>query len=120
MESETTLMRARFGHHPRRRKASNSAKRQIKTKAGRLVWEVDRKQGGEQRTLYRKLLAMFERQLNQQSKDKDKIYSFHAPHTYCIAKGKEYKAYEFGTKGSITSGLKSGVIVNAWCMEENG
>jgi IS5 family transposase len=71
-------------------------------------------------TLYWEQLAMFERQLNQQSKDKDKIYSFHAPHTYCIAKGKEHKAHEFGTKASITSGLKSGVIVNAWCMEENG
>ncbi len=114
------LMRARFGHHPRRRKASNSAKRQIKTIAGRLVREVDRKLNGEQHALYRELLAMFERQLKQQSKDKDKIYSFHAPHTYCIAKGKEHKAYEFGTKVSITSGSKSGVIVNAWCMEENG
>ncbi len=30
-------------------------------------------------------------------------YSWHAPETECIGKGKAYKRYEFGTKVSITT-----------------
>lgn len=100
------MLQSRFGNHPKRRKASNSAKRQIKTIAGRLVREMFRKLEGSENELMRKELEMFARQLKQKKNDKDKIYSFHAPHTYCIAKGKEHKEYEIGTKASTTSGLK--------------
>jgi IS5 family transposase len=37
----------------------------------------------------------------------------------CIAKGKEHKEYEFGTKVSITSGINSGVIMSAYYLEKN-
>jgi IS5 family transposase len=113
------LIQARFGHHPKRRKQSNSAKRQIKTIAGRLVRELRRKLSPEQQKLHKELLQLFERQLAQKRDDTNKIYSFHAPHTYCIAKGKEHKPYEFGVKASIASGLKNGIILSAFCLEEN-
>ena len=52
-----------------------------------------------------------ERVLNQQSKDKDKIYSLHEPQVYCIAKGKDHKPYEYGTKASIVSTATDGIIL---------
>jgi IS5 family transposase len=32
-----------------------------------------------------------------------KLYSWHAPETECIAKGKAHKPYEFGVKVSLTT-----------------
>jgi len=40
----------------------------------------------------------YERVLEQQPKDKNKIYSLHEPAVYCIGKGKDHKPYEYGTK----------------------
>jgi IS5 family transposase len=68
---------------------------------------------------YASMLRLFEHQLAQKKKDTEKIYSFHAPHSYCIAKGKEHKPYEFGTKASIGSTLHTGIIVSAFCLKEN-
>lgn len=42
-----------------------------------------------------------------------KIYSWHAPETECIAKGKAHKRYEFGCKASLASTNKSNFIVAA-------
>jgi hypothetical protein len=68
---------------------------------------------------YASMLRPFKHQLAQKKKDAGKIYSFHAPHSYCIAKGKEQKPYEFGTKASIGSTLHTGIIVGAFCLKEN-
>ena len=46
-------------------------------------------------------LEIFERVLSQQRDSKNKIYSIHEPHVYCVAKGKDHKKYEFGSKVSI-------------------
>lgn len=46
-------------------------------------------------------------------KVQEKIYSWHAPETECIAKGKAHKRYEFGCKASIASTNKSNFIVAA-------
>jgi IS5 family transposase len=47
------------------------------------------------------------------SKESDKIYSWHAPEVECLAKGKAHKKYEFGCKASIASTNKSNFIVGA-------
>ncbi|MDX2135417.1 MAG: IS5 family transposase [Saprospiraceae bacterium] len=113
------LLHLRFSRHPRRRRKANSAKRHIKTIAGRLVRELNRKLSEDKKLKYASLLRLFEQQLAQKKKDTGKIYSFHAPHSYCIAKGKEHKPYEFGTKVSIGSTLHTGIIVSAFCLNEN-
>lgn len=113
------LQQCRFSHHPKRQKAGRSAKRQIKTIAGRLVRELRRKLNEEQQKLYEQLLSLYETQLLQKRHDSNKIYSFHAPHTYCIAKGKEHKPYEFGTKASLAIGYDSGIIISALCLGNN-
>jgi IS5 family transposase len=57
--------------------------------------------------------------LAQQRQDKNKIYSLHEPHVYCLAKGKEHKEYEFGAKASLIVGKTHGVILGALSLEKN-
>jgi len=52
-------------------------------------------------------------------RDKNKIYSLHEPGTYCVAKGKVHKKYEFGSKVSIGMTQESAIIVSAINFEEN-
>lgn len=107
---KTLMLAQRNSKHPKRRKKANAARRKIKTIAGRLVRELNRKLTGPIRTYYQEQLALFERVLNQKRHDKNKVYSLHAPEVCCIAKGKEHKPYEFGSKVSLVRGANSGVI----------
>ena len=62
---------------------------------------------------------MYERVIEQKKTDKNKIYSLHELHVYCMRKGKLHKKYEFGTKASITKTKKSHLIVGALVFAEN-
>lgn len=117
--SRTTkkLVRATYnGTHPKRRKKANSAKRQLKTIAGRLVRELGRKLTTEK---YEKELSVFTRVLSQTKNSKNKVYSLHEPEVYCIAKGKAHKKYEYGCKASVVLTQNTGIIVGATTFEEN-
>ena len=50
--------------------------------------------------------------LTQSGEDKNKIYSCHEPFVSCIAKGKSYRAYEFGSKVSLVTSEKSGLVLS--------
>jgi IS5 family transposase len=63
--------------------------------------------------------ALFHRALQQKRGDKQKIYSLHEPHVYCMSKGKEHKKYEFGTKASMTVTRDSKIIVGALAFDSN-
>ncbi|MEM9830474.1 MAG: IS5 family transposase [Bacteroidota bacterium] len=104
------ILAQRNGQHPKRRKKANAARRKIKTIARRLVRELNRKLVGPIKAYYQEQLALFQRVLDQKRHDKDKVYSLHAPEVCCIAKGKEHKPYEFGSKVSLVRGANSGVI----------
>ncbi|MBU2914434.1 IS5 family transposase, partial [Reichenbachiella agariperforans] len=104
------------GAHPKRRKKANAAKRKLKTIAGRLVRELDRKLPDQQT---KETLALFKRVLSQERNSKNKIYSLHEPGVYCIAKGKAHKKYEYGCKGSVVLTQNTGIIVGAMTFEEN-
>ena len=109
----------RFRQHPKRRKKANSAARKIKTIAGRVVRDIERKMNDEQLQRYAPDLIIFKLKLKEQKNTKNKIYSLHEPHIKCIAKGKEAKQYEFGNKSSIAKTRKSGIIVGAMAFKEN-
>lgn len=109
----------RFRQHPKRRKKANAAARKIKTIAGRIVRDIERKMNDEQLQRYSADLAIFNFKLKEQKNTKNKIYSLHEPHTKCIAKGKEAKQYEFGNKTSIVKTRKSGIIIGALAFKEN-
>jgi len=53
-----------------------------------------------------------DRYWTKQPKDKNKIYSLNEPQVYCIAKGKDHKQYEYGSKASIASTAKGNLIVS--------
>jgi IS5 family transposase len=110
------LMDQRFRNHPKNKGKARKADKKIKTIAGRLVRELERKLPP---SLYQSTLTLFKQVLAQKKADTGKIYSLHEPHVQCISKGKEHKKYEFGSKVSITSTKKTGVIIGAINLEKN-
>ena len=113
------LFAQRGRNHPRGHKRAVKAQRKLKTIAGRLVRELIRKAPQEALAAYADQIALFNRVLVQKRGDKNKVYSLHEPHVYCISKGKEHKKYEFGSKVSIAMTKTSGVIVSAMNIEKN-
>ncbi len=104
------------GNHPKRRKKANATKRKLKTIAGRLVRELERKLP---KGIYSAELALYKKVLAQEKNSKNKIYSLHEPEVYCISKGKAHKKYEYGCKASVVLTQKTGIIVGAMIFTTN-
>ena len=109
-----------------RRRLKNGAQqakravRKLKTLAGRQVRDITRqltKLGNL--ASYEPMLRCMHRILSQKRSDKDKVYSLHAPHVSCIAKGKAHKKYEFGAKVSIATLPGSNLIVGMQAFPGN-
>jgi IS5 family transposase len=109
-------MEQRFRNHPKNKSRARKADRKIKTIAGRLVRELERKLTPG---VYDDTLELFKKVLQQKKSDSNKIYSLHEPHTQCMTKGKEHKKYEFGSKVSIITTKTTGVIIGALNIEKN-
>ena len=108
-----------FRHVKKRKKAKRALKR-LRTIANTLIRELRRKlPKNEQFELLEKDFALYEKVLAQQPKDKNKIYSLHEPHVYCIAKGKDHVQYEYGNKVSVASTAKSNIIVGVVSHPKN-
>jgi len=93
--------------------------KKLKTIAGRLVRELERKLTEERLKLYESELEMFKKVLNQKKEDKNKIYSLHKPYTNCISKGKAHKKYEFGNKIGLMVNPVELVILGVESYEGN-
>jgi len=113
------MLAQRFRHHPKNRKKALSAQRKLKTIAGRLVRELERKLPAASLLTYAQDIEIYKRILSQEKKSKNKIYSIHEPQVYCISKGKDHKKYEFGSKSSIVMTKNSGIIVGAVSFSKN-
>ena len=109
----------RFQHNKNGSKPARKARKRIKTIAGRLVRELERKIKPSSKQLFEKQLDTYQKILNQKRADRDKIYSLHEPQVKCYTKGKEHKKFEFGSKASILITQKTGVIVGALSFNEN-
>lgn len=107
----------------KRRKGGNSiarkASKKIKTIAGRLTRELERKLTAESLQKWGSDLQLFQKVLSQKKEQSNKIYSLHEPQVKCFSKGKEHKKFEFGSKASFLLTQKSGVIVGALNFSEN-
>jgi transposase, IS5 family len=110
------LMEQRFRNHPKNKGRARKADKKVKTIAGRLVRELDRKLAPG---MHQATLALFKKVLAQKKADSNKIYSLHEPHTQCISKGKEHKKFEFGSKVSVIITKNTGVIIGAINIEKN-
>lgn len=109
----------RFRRTKGQRKQARRADRRIRTIAGRLVRDLKNKLWGEALERWKEELGRFERVLQQKRQDSNKIYSLHEPHVQCIAKGKQHKPYEFGSKASFIIGKHSGIVLGALNIEVN-
>ena len=107
----------------KRRKGGNAiarkASKKIKTIAGRLTRELERKLTPQSLQEWGSELQLFQKVLAQKKEDTGKIYSLHEPQVKCFSKGKEHKKYEFGSKASFLITQKTGVIVGAMNFSEN-
>jgi len=107
----------------KRRKGGNAiarkASKKIKTIAGRLTRELERKLTPQSLQKWGTDLQLFQKVLSQKKDDSNKIYSLHEPRVKCFSKGKEHKKYEFGSKASFLITQKTGVIVGAMNFTEN-
>lgn len=107
----------RFRNHRVNAGKARKADKKIKTIAGRLVRELERKLPANSEHLNN--LELYKKVLAQKRDSKHKIYSLHEPHTECIGKGKEHKKYEFGSKVSIIKTKTTGVIIGAINIPKN-
>jgi IS5 family transposase len=102
-------LRRNKGGDAKARKAS----RKIKTIAGRLIRDIERKLTPEALNRHALNLALFNKILEQKRSDSNKIYSIHEPQVKCYTKGKAHKRFEFGSKVSILVTQSTSVIVGA-------
>jgi IS5 family transposase len=107
----------------KRKKGGNviarKASKKIKTIAGRLTRELERKLTPQSLQKWGSDLQLFQKVLSQKKEDSNKIYSLHEPQVKCFSKGKEHKKYEFGSKASFLITQQTGVIVGAMNFTEN-
>jgi len=113
------LLAQRFRSHPKNREKARKATRKLKTIAGKLIRDLERKLPDKVYSRYSQQFIIFERILVQTKNSRNKVYSLHEPGVYCVGKGKELKKYEFGAKASIAVTKNSGIIVGAVSHPQN-
>lgn len=116
--SKKSLVRqARYRHANQHKRARKELKK-LRVYAGRLIRDIERKHPEADLNL-REKLQLSQRIINQRQKDKNKIYSLHAPEVECIGKGKAHKKYEFGCKVSLVTTCKEPWVLSINAMHGN-
>ena len=109
----------RFFRHPKKIKKARAAMKRLKTIVGILIRDISRNLTVEQLSKHQETFDLFTKITSQQMKDSNKVYSLHEQHIYAIAKGKDHKKYEYGTKASLVTTMKSNVIIGVVAHEKN-
>lgn len=118
-ETKSLRLACRHFRHVKRRGKAKKALKRLRTIAGILLRELQRKLPKYIMHAEAERFALYERVLAQQPKDKNKIYSLHEPDIYCVGKGKDHKPYEYGRKASVVSTLDSQVIIGVVSHDEH-
>ncbi|PLX49058.1 MAG: IS5/IS1182 family transposase [Desulfobulbaceae bacterium] len=107
--------------HARQFKRAKKEIKKAKTYLGRVYRDILRKilDDPDLHAEFHEELELTERMLAQQKKDKNKLYSIHAPEVECIAKGKIHKKYEFGVKVSVASTNRDNFVVGMQALAGN-
>jgi IS5 family transposase len=105
--------------HPRKKSKAVKAMKRLRTIALTVIRDLKRKISENEYRRYKKEYITYLRVLKQTRYSKNKIYSLHETYIYAIAKGKDYKKYEYGTKASICMTKTTGVIVGVVAHEKN-
>jgi IS5 family transposase len=104
--------------HSKDHKGARKHLRKLRTYLGRVIRNIKRKVPSPSGKLAH-LLDLAQRIYSQRTATKGKVYSVHAPEVQCIAKGKAHKPYEFGSKVSIATTVKSNLIVSVHSFVNN-
>lgn len=121
-EGKTLRFRAGGYAHAKQFKRLQKVVRRQRTIVGILIREIQRKMVLVSVELQQTLTMWLERAqrlVDQQRKDKNKLYALHAPEVECIGKGKAKKPYEFGVKVSLATAHKKGLILGAKSFPNN-
>ncbi len=118
-EIKAHRIKLRFFRHPKKIKKARAAMKRLKTIVGVLMRDISRNLSKEQLEKYQETFDLFTKVSKQQMKDSNKIYSLHEQHIYVIAKGKDHKKYEYGTKASLVTTMNSNVIIGVAAHEKN-
>jgi IS5 family transposase len=103
----------RFKRRKNGYKIARKANKRVKTIAGRILRDLERKLSPQAIIAHNTSLILFAKVLAQKRGDKAKTYSLHEPDVKCYAKGKEHKKFEFGSKVSIAVCQATGIIIGA-------
>ncbi len=104
--ARTAAMMAGRYAHAKQFKRMNGRIKFLRTRLGRIIRDIERKiKGNEALGAAFAVPLIKARQIRGQKQRQRgwKLYSWHAPETECIAKGKAHKPYEFGVKVSLTT-----------------
>ncbi|MBP1627112.1 MAG: transposase domain protein [Holophagaceae bacterium] len=103
----------KHGGHSKAKQFKRATKvlKSLKTMAGRVMRDVERKLSPEAFEVHKGTMILAELALEQKRKTKHKVYSLHASETECIGKGKAHRPYEFGVKVSLAVTHKEGFVV---------
>ena len=99
------LMAGRYAHAKQFKRAGREL-RFLRTRLGRLIRDIGRKTEGDEdlREVFAGPLGKAMQIRRQRQNQRGwKLYSWHAPETECIGKGKAHRPYEFGVKASIAT-----------------
>ena len=107
--------------HARQFKRAKKEIRKLKTYLGRVYRDILRNilDDPDLHAEFHEELELTERMLDQQQRDKNKLYSIHAPEVECIAKGKVHKKYEFGVKVSVATTSRDNFVVGMQALAGN-
>lgn len=123
-QSYRKLMERAFRKHGGHAKAKQFKRarkvlRSLKTMAGRVVRDVERKLSDVAYQAHKGTMILSELILAQKRTTKGKVYSLHAPEVECIAKGKAHRPYEFGVKVSLAVTHREGFVVGIQACPDN-
>lgn len=107
--------------HARQGKRAKREIKKVKGFLGRVYRDILRKVDERQeiKAFFLPELSMASQLLSQERKDKNKLYSLHAPEVECIAKGKAHKKYEFGVKVSVAITNRDNFVVGMFAEHGN-
>jgi IS5 family transposase len=100
-----TVMAGRYAH-AKQFKRMNRQIKLLRTRLGRIIRDIRRKIDGDAELQEAFAVALSKASQIRRQKHRQrgwKLYSWHAPETECIGKGKAHKPYEFGVKVSLTT-----------------
>ncbi len=103
--SRAAMMAGRYAH-AKQFKRMNRQIKFLRTRLGRVVRDIRRKIDGDEglQTAFAAALGRASQIRGQKQRQRGrKLYSWHAPETECIGKGKARAPYEFGVKVSLTT-----------------